>query len=266
VPLAALYLAMGLGRIVIGLALLLLTDTALGATAGVALGAFAPVVVGALSIRHPSRGARPGGGRSRRVLLELLHNSHALLAFFVLSNADVVVARITLDDHAAGLYAGGLILAKAVLFLPQFVMVLAFPSMSSADTRRRMTIWALVSVLGIGLLATGVAWVLRDLAVQFIGGQAYERLTPDLWAFAAVGTVWAMTQLLVYRVVASQDRWMVAVVWAGLGVLVAFATRAGTPHRLLMTVLVVEGALLLVLVALSLRPARAPVAVPPAPA
>ena len=34
--------------------------------------------------------------------------------------------------HQAGLYAGGLILTKAVLFLPQFVVVVAFPSMSTA--------------------------------------------------------------------------------------------------------------------------------------
>ena len=67
------------------------------------------------------------------MLRELFHNSHALLAFFALSNADVVIARSTLDPHDAGLYAGGLILAKAVLFLPQFVVVVAFPSMSGGE-------------------------------------------------------------------------------------------------------------------------------------
>ena len=55
----------------------------------------------------------------------------ALLAFFALSNADIVVARNVLDGHDAGLYAGGLILTKAVLFLPQFVVVVAFPSMAT---------------------------------------------------------------------------------------------------------------------------------------
>ena len=67
------------------------------------------------------------------VLREVVHNSHALLAFFALSNADVIIARSTLDEHQAGLYAGGLILTKAVLFLPQFVVVIAFPSMSKQD-------------------------------------------------------------------------------------------------------------------------------------
>ena len=48
----------------------------------------------------------------------------------------MIVARNVLTDHDAGLYAGGLILTKAVLFLPQFVVVIAFPSMSTVDERR----------------------------------------------------------------------------------------------------------------------------------
>ena len=35
-----------------------------------------------------------------------------------------------MSDSEAGLYAAGLIMAKAILFLPQFVVVIAFPSMS----------------------------------------------------------------------------------------------------------------------------------------
>ena len=73
------------------------------------------------------------------ILRETFHNSQVLLAFFALSNADIVIARNVLDEHDAGLYAGGLILTKAMLFLPQFVVVVAFPSMSTAErapTRR----------------------------------------------------------------------------------------------------------------------------------
>ncbi len=73
----------------------------------------------------------------RRVIRESVHNSQVLLAFFALSNADIVIARNVLDEHDAGLYAGGLILTKAVLFLPQFVVVIAFPSMSTIAERRR---------------------------------------------------------------------------------------------------------------------------------
>ena len=79
-----------------------------------------------------------------------------------------------LDEHAAGLYAGGLILTKAVLFLPQFVVVIAFPSMASAAERPAVYLM-------------GLAWwprsarsppsarVLSDLAIIFVGG---DRSTP----------------------------------------------------------------------------------------
>ena len=43
----------------------------------------------------------------RRVIRESFHNSHVLLAFFALSNVDIVIARNVLPEHDAGLYAGG---------------------------------------------------------------------------------------------------------------------------------------------------------------
>ena len=52
-------------------------------------------------------------------------------------NCDVVLARTVLDEHDAGLYAAGLILTKAMLFLPRFVVVVTFPSMATAHERRR---------------------------------------------------------------------------------------------------------------------------------
>ena len=90
---------------------------------GVVLGLFAPVVVGWWALRH---GPRPRGPATTTAAGRIQGDHpqlQALLAFFVLSNADIVVARNVLADHDAGLYAGGLILTKAVLFLPQFVVV-----------------------------------------------------------------------------------------------------------------------------------------------
>ena len=262
-PLALVYLGVGLGRLGFGLGFLVATDTAAGAMAGVAIGALVPVAVGAAAVRHPSRQEqrerhRDVRGSSRRVLRELFHNSHALLAFFALSNADVIIARSTLDEHDAGLYAAGLILAKAVLFLPQFVVVVAFPSMSGGeDARGRMTLLATGMVVGMGLACVAGVWVLSGLAVEFVGGSEYAELEPWLWAFAVIGTIWATTQLLVYGSVARQDRAVVALVWATLVVLLAVTlTRTVTVDRLIVSVIVVEGALLLVLILNALRFAR----------
>jgi O-antigen/teichoic acid export membrane protein len=265
VPLALIFLAMGLGRLVFGVLALALTPSALGAMVGIAVGAVVPVVVGWYALRHSSRLADrpPTPARTTPsprwarggVLRETVHNAHALLAFFALSNADVVIARTVLPEHRAGLYAGGLILAKAVLFLPQFVVVLAFPSMSKRPSSRRMNLVSLGLVLGIGALTViGVA-VLSSLAIVFIGGSQYAELDGTLWAFAALGTLLAMLQLMIYGVVARQHQRMVFVVWAALAVLLALAPLVGSLTFLLRVVITVDAALLVVLLLASLRPA-----------
>ena len=263
-PLAGIYLGLGFGRIGFGLLMLLVRPDALGAMVGVMLGAFVPVLIGWLALRHPSRqraatvgSPRSRPGRSRHVLRELVHNSHALLAFFALSNVDVVVARVLLDEHDAGLYAGGLILAKAVLFLPQFVVVVAFPSMAEEEAGMSTTVRALGLVLAIGLVATTFAWLLHGVAVQFIGGSAYAELEPLLWAFALVGTVWAMTQLIVYNSVARQSKGAVGVVWAGLVTLVVVTRAVSSVEALVTAVIVVESVLLAVLLLIGFRTQRA---------
>ncbi len=244
-PLAAIYLAVGVGRIAFGTVALVLRPDTLGAMIGVTVGAFAPAVVGAWAIRRrrpavePSETPHPFG----HVLRETVHNSHALLAFFALTNVDVIVARTVLDERQAGLYAGGLILAKAVLFLPQFVVVIAFPSMSSAESARRMNLIALGLVLGIGLAVVLGVLVLSGLAVTFIGGPAYDDLSGRLWAFAVLGTLLAMIQLMVYNVLARQRQRAVYVVWAALLALVAVAPFMTSVSMLLGVVLAVDAVL-----------------------
>lgn len=257
-PLAGIYLAVGLGRVGFGTVALLIAPSTLWAMVGVAAGAVVPALVGAAALRRPALAAlhvTAGStvGHSRRVLRELAHNSHALLAFFALSNADVLIARVTLDEQQSGLYAGGLILAKAVLFLPQFVVVIAFPSMSASDARFAMMLRALGLVLLIGLGATAVALTLPELAVAFVGGEAYGALAGTIWAFAGLGTLLAMIQLLIYNVVAQQAKRAVLVVWLGLVALFALSSAVSSVGFLLTAVVAVEALVLLALMGLGLR-------------
>jgi O-antigen/teichoic acid export membrane protein len=263
-PLATIYLTVGLGRIGFGIVALLVEPDTQGAMIGVAVGAFVPAVVGWAALRHPDR-ARPAGATPTRatrrwapggVLRETLHNSHALLAFFALSNADVVIARSTLDEHQAGLYAGGLILSKAVLFLPQFVVVIAFPAMSRRDAGKEMHLVSLGAVLAIGAVTVlGVA-VLSGLAVVFVGGPEYADLQGRLWVFAALGTLLAMLQLMIYTIVARQDQWTVVLVWVALAVLAATSPLVDSLTFLLTLVVAVDAVLFVVLLVRSLVPER----------
>ena len=254
--LAAVYVSVGLGRVLLGLGGMLWRDDVTGAMVGVTLGNFVPTIIGWFALRR--RVTRPveepapdTEEQSTGVLSEVAHNSHALLAFFALTNTDVILARILFDPHVSGLYAGGLILTKAVLFLPQFVVVIAFPDMSDPSRRRRMELSALGAMLAMGTVATVGASVLGWLAVVFVGGAEYAELESDIWGFAAIGTLLAMEQLMVYSTVARQSRRSVGVIWAGLLALVVLAQGADQVTSLLAVVGLVHVVVLAVLVTLS---------------
>ncbi|WP_156409740.1 lipopolysaccharide biosynthesis protein [Nocardioides sp. Soil796] len=263
-PLALVYVANGVPRLLIGLALVAWEPTELNAMLAVVIGQFAPVVVGWFAlrqVRHP--GEQSDRHAARPMAREAIHNSQALFAFFALSNADVIVARNVLDSHDAGLYAGGLILTKAVLFLPQFVVVLAFPAMASASERRRALTRSLSLVALIGAVAIIGSVVLSGLAMVFVGGDDYSEIQSKLWLFAILGTALSMLQLLVYSVLARQGQRSIYLVWAALAVLVGLGmTAVSSLEGLLAVVVATDAVLLTVLFALSLYLVRTPVEEP----
>ena len=255
--LAVLYLAAGIPRLVIGAALVLWQPTELAAVSGVALAAVVPVLVGWWALRA-ERPPGPAGDhhRGRAIVRESVANSQALLAFFALSNLDIVVARHVLDAHASGLYAAGLILSKAMLFLPQFVVVLAFPTM--AIGRRRGALLRGIGFIGaVGGLGVAACWVLPGLALVFIGGHEFAGIRADLWSFALLGTVLAALQLLVYAVLSRERRTGSVVLWLGLGAMLLVGWTAHSASGLVTRVTAVDLVLLVVLLVGSLVPAAA---------
>jgi O-antigen/teichoic acid export membrane protein len=252
-PLALIYLGVGVGRLAFGLVALLVARDNLGAMVGVTAGAFVPAAAGYWALRRtalseaPPQDSDASGPAVGGVLRETVHNSHALLAFFALSNVDVLIARGVLDEHHAGLYAGGLILTKAVLFLPQFVVVIVFPSMSSQGSARRLNLMALGVVLAIGLATVAGTAGLSGLAVTFVGGPEYDELRGLLWVFAALGTLLAMLQLMVYNVVARQRQRAVFAIWVALAALLAVGAAMDSVRSLVLAVLAVDSLLFAVL-------------------
>jgi O-antigen/teichoic acid export membrane protein len=217
-PLSAVFVAIGLARFAFGVLALTVSSSTASAMVGVAVGTVVPLAIGwfALSRRHTSP-PRTGTAEShtRGVLTEVAQSTHALLAFFALSNIDIILARAVLPDQPAGLFAGGLIVSKAVTFLPQFVIVLAFPVMARRGESDRAHVVGLALVAGIGLAATIGVVALPWLAEVFIGGRSYADVTGDLWLFALVGTVLACIQFLVYSSLALEHPGAAYVLWAG---------------------------------------------------
>lgn len=259
--LGAAYIANGLPRLLLGVSFLLWHPTAFVAVAVVTVCAFAPVLVGYWALRRHRRPAGPTSTehRARSVIRETIHNSQALLAFFALFNLDVIVARNALDHHDAGLYAGGVTLAKALTYLPQFVVVVAFPAMASAGQRTRALTRALGLTAALGVVTTAGVWLLSGLALLVIGFQ-YEEIQGRLWAFALLGTLLSLVQLLVYSVLARQGQRATYLVWAALAAMIVGGLTMDTVNTLLAWVMGVDAVLLVVLVWVSYRLVRVPVA------
>lgn len=260
-PLGLCYLSMGVSRLVAGTALIAWRPTEGAAMVGVLIGLCVPVVVGWAVLRRGRAGdvtAHSGEHTLRAVLRETAVSSQALLAFFVLSNLDIVVARNVLDDRQAGLYASGLILTKVVLFLPQFVVVIAFPSMSTPQARRRATLGSLAAIALCGVVSTVGAVVLSGVAMVFVGGAEYAAVESRLWLFAVLGTLLAGLQMLTYSVLATRNRTSGLLIWVAAVALLLLALLATSLDRLVVSVIAVDGVIFLVLLAISLRSLSGP--------
>jgi O-antigen/teichoic acid export membrane protein len=255
--LSAVQICLGVPRLIVGLALMAWRPDPLWGAVSITIGLLPPVVVGlrALRPRHPH--ARLGRSGLRSLVLEMVHNSQALLAVFALSNVDLIVARHVLPSHDAGLYAAGLILSKAVSLLPQFVSMVAFPSMASGESPRTFVL-AVGAVVGLGGLATAATALLPGLALVFVGGTEYDDIRDRLWAFAVLGTALACLMMVVYALLARGGQRSVYLTWAALVALIALGLTAGSIAGLLTIVIAVDVVLLLVLVVAARRSPAAP--------
>lgn len=217
--LAAVYVSVGLGRGVGGVAGALLSQSVFGTMLGITLGTAAGALVGRWVVAPLCHGSRT---RVDRFFAETAHATHALLALFVLTNIDVLLARALLSPEDAGEYALGAVIAKVAFWLPQFVGVVAFPRF--ADARRaRATVVSLVAVGAIGAVLVAATALAPSLAVGIVGGTAYEGLAPVAWMFAAIGAVFALAQALLLTRLAVDDRRAVVAVWAAAACLVGLA-------------------------------------------
>jgi O-antigen/teichoic acid export membrane protein len=251
--LATMYVLSGVPRLIIGLTLILWRPTEFMAFLGVALGYYAPFLYGLVVLRHVRE---TGDAHERHGLLPIIKeavlNSQALFAYLALTNIDMLVGRSVLDSHDSGLYAAGLIVSRAVMFLPQFVVVVAFPSMSTGRNPARALSRSILVVSGLGGACVLATALFPDLVLVFAGGEEYDEVSGSLWVFAVLGTCMSLLHLLVYSVLARQGTLSMALVWVALGVLVAMATTlVSTVSELLAVVLAVDLVLLVVLLSIS---------------
>lgn len=219
--LAAITVAFTVARIAGAVAGLVAFGSVGGALAGMTAGAAVGALLAWLGCGSPWPGPGWRGRDGRAALGEILGSTlaaaAALLGFVLLTGLDVILARHWLAPAAAGEYAVGAIIAKVVFWLPQGVGVVVLPRLADPTDRRRAIPIAVAVVGGLGALLTVATAVAGERAVPLVGGSGYGAATGGAaWLFAAVGTLLAVAQLLLYSGIATADRISGVAVWVAV--------------------------------------------------
>ena len=215
--LAVVFLVAAAGKVGGGLIGLALVPSPTAAMAGMAVCSVLAVLVG-WRVVAAAAGSAPDVAAGS--VAELLAAGQSLLLLLALTNTDVLLARRFLDEHDAGLYAVGAVVAKGAYWLPQFVAVLAFPRLADPDRRRHAAGIAVALVFALGVLTTAVVAVAPRVVVLAVGGAEYAQLSGQVALFAAAGSSFALAQLLLYSRLATHDRQASVSLIVGLAVLV----------------------------------------------
>jgi O-antigen/teichoic acid export membrane protein len=175
------------------------------------------------------------------ISIEFGHVAHALLVLFTLTNIDVLLARIFLTEDLSGEYSVGVLLAKIAFFLPNAIIIVLFPKMTSGGSSRAVYLATGLTAL-LGLIITLVSIFAGDLVIGILGGSQYRDLGSEAWLFALEGSAFALVQVLLYARLAAQDRRAVLAVWGALVVLVTVVAvwRHDTVAEIVTTVVVVS--------------------------
>ena len=258
-PLALVYLAIGIPRLALGGAFIAWRPDQTAAMLGVALGAVCPVggrLVGpavAASGSFPRRRTRRAAPPHRDILGEIVHNSQALLAFFALSNADILVARHALDAHDGGPLRrrpdpdqGGAVPAAVRRRggLPVDVHRVADAA--------RPCVEACCSSAVLGAVGVTVAYFFQRLALVFVGGLRTPSVRPALAVRPARHDAVDAPAAGVRRA-GAQGRRPVLLVWSAFVVVLVVGLTTSGVTSLLALVLAVDTALLFVLLLTDVR-------------
>ncbi|HNL51239.1 MAG TPA: hypothetical protein PKL68_04720 [Actinomycetota bacterium] len=214
--LASVYLAVGVPKALVTIAALVAVATLTAGIFGLAAGCAVGAVLCWLLVRGQFRG---GVARHSTMLREIPAAGYALLALFALTNLDIVLGRVFLTPEQAGQYGVGIIVAKVVTWLPQFVAVMAYARM--VDARRgRTTLVGLGIVAVIGVACMIAIWLAPELVLSVIAGPEYASMASLLPLFALIGACGALLQFVVFGLVAIRDRRLIPIIWVGCGVLI----------------------------------------------
>lgn len=230
-----------LGRLLVGVGLMYAGWGITGALIGSVLAQALVLAISMHLLRLPRSAWRAGAASLQGVRGELASTLAALTGFWLLVEVDLVLARHFLGAHESGVYAAAGVLARAILFLPASISLVALPHF--AETHRdveRSRRWLRLSLAATGLLAFAAASVLvvfaRPLLILTFGGR-YAAGAEFLPFLAPAMACLALTSVLLYFHIASGSK-AYRLLFFGLAVEIALITLwHGGAHHFALVVL-----------------------------
>ncbi len=219
-------LAIALARVAFGIPWVEFGGGAGGAIAGQALGMAACFAV-ALWLMRGQWGLRGHGaamrGVKRRPDVRAFSAGAAFVAFAVISNFDIVLAKVFLDPQQSGEYAALATVGKVVMFLPAAVAILVVPNTARAAAVERMRVLrvAALFVVVAALVAAVPAALAPTFVVETMFGSEYLAATSGVLPIVCAGAGLALLYLLVVFAVTIEDRRWTLVLVVGVVLQVA---------------------------------------------
>jgi O-antigen/teichoic acid export membrane protein len=194
-----------------------------GAIAGQVVGACVVLAGAAWILRSDLIGRGTGAataGLRRRPDVRAVSASLAFIAFAVISNLDILLAKVYLPPHDVGLYAALSTIGKVVLFLPAAIAVVMVPNAARARHSRRDAGRVLRIAAVLVVITTVVAAVPAALSPEFVVrtmfGSDYVDATSGVLPIVCAGAGLALLYLLVVYSVAIEDRRWSLLLGAGI--------------------------------------------------
>lgn len=166
---------------------------------------------------HVGRGGSgaAGSGVKRRPDVAAFAAGAAFVAFAVVQNFDIVLAKAFLEPEQSGHYAALATVGKIVTFLPAAIAVALVPNAAKARGAERAKVLRLAAlfVLVTTLIAAIPAALASRFVIETMFGEAYLPATSGVLPIVAAGAGLSLLYLLVVFAVTIEDRrWTVLLV------------------------------------------------------
>jgi O-antigen/teichoic acid export membrane protein len=235
----------------------------LGVTGALSAGAIASVVAAALALRGlADLLTTPTDGYVQIELKGFVPVIVGLLGFTLLTNLDVIAAKVFLDDHEAGTYAAASLVGKLAALLPAgaiapVLLPRATGRIERGEDPRPIVAISLLATLLFGAALTLVLLPVPEALVVSVFGAQFSGARDLLAPCAAAMTLCGLINVGLAFAFALRDRSLVILVCVGVGLQVALLSVLNqSPYQILAATSIAAGAVIVLHEILSPTAAR----------